>query len=61
MHKIKYTSYRQGAIIEVEIEDSTWEQLEKDYHEAEVLYKRRGINTLEQYVRAVLTMQRQED
>ena len=58
MHKIKYTSYRQGAIIEVEIEDSTWKQLEKDYHEAEVLCKRLGINTLEQYVRAVLTMQR---
>lgn len=29
MHKIKYTSYRQGAIVEVEIEDSTWEQLGK--------------------------------
>lgn len=56
MHKIRYTSYRQGAVIEVEIEDSTWKQLEKDYHEVEALYKRRGINTLEQYVRAVLMM-----
>ena len=56
MHKIRYTSYRQGAIIEAEIEDSTWEQLEKDYHEVETLCKRRGINTLEQYVRAVLMM-----
>lgn len=58
MHKIKYTDYRQGAVIEVEIEDSTWKQLEKDYHEVEALYKRRGINTLEQYVRAVLMMQK---
>lgn len=58
MHKIKYTSYRQGAIIEVEIEDSTWEQLEKDYYEIEGLCKRQGIDTLEQYVRAVLMMQR---
>lgn len=58
MHKIKYTNYRQGAVIEVEIEDSTWKQLEKDYHEVEALYKRRGINTLEQYVRAVLMMQK---
>lgn len=58
MHKIKYTSYRQGAIIEVEIEDSAWEQLEKDYHEVETLCKSRGINTLEQYIRAVLTMRK---
>ena len=58
MHRIRYTSYRQGAIIEVEIEDSTWEQLEKDYHEVEDLCKSRGIDTLEQYVRAVLTMQK---
>lgn len=58
MHKIKYTSYRQGAIIEVEIEDGTWKQLEKDYHEVEALCKRHGINTLEQYVRAVLMMQK---
>lgn len=58
MHKIKYTDYRQGAVIEVEIEDSTWKQLEKDYHEVEALCKRRGINTLEQYVRAVLMMQK---
>lgn len=43
---------------EVEIEDSTWEQLEKDYHGVEALCKRRGINTLEQYVRAVLMMQK---
>ena len=35
-----------------------WEQLEKDYHEVEALCKKRGINTLEQYVRAVLMMQR---
>jgi hypothetical protein len=58
MHKIRYTSYRQGAIIEVEIEDSTWEQLEKDYHEVEDFCQRHGIETLEQYVRAVLMMQR---
>jgi hypothetical protein len=57
MKTIKYTSYRQGAIVEVEIEDSTWEQLEKDYREVEDLCKKHGINTLEQYVKAVLMMQ----
>ena len=57
MHKIKYTSYRQGAIIEVEIEDRTWAKLESHYNETKELQESVGINTLEQYVRAVLMLQ----
>ncbi len=57
MHKIKYTDYRQGAIIEAEIDDSTWAKLESHYSETKKLQESVGIDTLEQYVRTVLMMQ----